>query len=182
MLRPNPPQRENQRLRRSPAKNTDRRLPPTRAKLSDETGRVYLAAFRLRAFSRPITSSPGINFTRPKRTSSTRRLISSAQASSTPSSAGPSSRLSTSRSINRPRSFTESASALSSTSKPCADICAMPEFYTRLPTAPLREAPPPRRPVAFLSTGYIRPIPPIPAKPSFCAVRCLMDAQLPSLP
>jgi hypothetical protein len=125
MLSLHPLQRENQCWHRSCARNTNRRLPPTHAMPPDEIGRVYLAAFRLRAFSRPITSSPGIVFTRPNRTSSTRRLISSAQASSTPSSAGPSSRLSTSRSISKPRSLTESASALSRTSKPCADICAI---------------------------------------------------------
>jgi hypothetical protein len=57
----------------------------------------------------------------------------------------------------------------------------MLEFYTRLPIVPLREARPPRRPVAFLSILYDRSIPPIPAKPLFFTVRWDIDAQFHSL-
>ena len=57
--------------------------------------------------------------------SSTRRLISSSQAASTPSSDGSSSRLSTKRSISKPRSCVERLRAFSSNSETCGVICAI---------------------------------------------------------
>ncbi len=104
----------------------------------DETETTYSPSGNSSANSLS-TCSPGIVFTRPERISSTRRLISSSQAASTPSSAGSSSRLSTKRSISKPRSCVERLRAFSSNSETCGVICAIttPLFapsYTRTQT------------------------------------------------
>src|SRR5579863_1166382 len=145
----------------------------------DEIRTAYSASGNSSAISRS-TCLPGIVFTRPERMSSTRRLISSTQAASAPSSAGPSSRLSTSRSISRPRSSIESASALSRTSKTCGVICAIIHLARTILAAR-------RRPVDFAAINFavIPSLTGRPISPTFQileAVRQRLDLDVESTP
>jgi len=110
------------------------------------------------------TCSLGIVFTLPERISSTRRLISSAQASSTPSSAGPSSKLSTRRSNQQTSLLRSKAESLLQQLRKLRRHLGH-DHLAKIDFTPLQP-----NPFLFLSTTYPQPIPNPTAKPRFSPI------------
>ena len=125
------------------------------------------------------TCSPGMVFTRPERMSSTRRLISSSQAASTPSSAGSRQDFPPNDQSAARAPAVESLSAFSRISETCGVICAI---LTSLPMhlTPARKRPMPKIPFSFQQlTSTQSPISPLnPIFPPFVGIK--MRISLPS--